>query len=418
MSTLSRRRLMQGAAAAGFATMAAGRYNYAAAQAGPLKIPVLMSLSGPLALVGTNAKLGAEITAKLINDKGGVLGRPIELMFVDDKARPQDAAAAARDAIAQGYTYLSGSILTAVLLAIQPILTETKTVMTSAAGAGVNFTHESFNRYTFPGLDNDALRAVGLAKLSAQKFPDVKHYSSIISESKPYIDSYTNFQHFAKKFYGAKAPKFAEPHIVKIGAGDFRNQIAQLASTDVDAFYNFVIGTDGITLWQQARAFGLANKFKAVIDQTLDFASLKALKKNLPNNLWTQVGWWHAVHQDVELSREFYKAYVAQTGDAYPSGYMHYGCMCVIPLVEAIKASGGKTDAESIITALERIKFTTLKGEHYFRKEDHMLLGTNDFCKIEGTDEDPGIKVVDALKISTVDLAPPPNPGKPFVLPA
>lgn len=416
MSKLSRRRLLQGAAVAA-GTISAGRYNYAVAQAGTFKIPVLMSLSGPLALVGTNAKIGAEISAKLINQKGGVNGRQIELIFVDDKARPQDAVAAARDAIAQGYTYISGSILTSVLLAIQPILTETKTVMTSAAGAGVNFTNESFNRYTFPGLDNDFLRANALAKLSAQKFPDLKHFHSIISESKPYIDSYTNFQYFAKKYYGAKAPKFSDPHIIKIGAGDFRNQISQLASSDVDAFYNFVVGTDGITLWQQARAFGLASKFKAVIDQTLDFAALKALKKNMPNNLWTQAGWWHGVHQDVELSRDFYKEYVAQTGDAYPSGYMHYGAMCVIPLVEAVKASGGKTDSESIISALERIKFTTMKGEHYFRKEDHMLLGMNDYVKVEGVDGDPGIKVVDALKISTVDLAPPPNPGKPFKLP-
>jgi branched-chain amino acid transport system substrate-binding protein len=414
---ISRRRLLQaGALAAG--TISAGRYKYAIAQQGTFKIPVLMSLSGPLALVGVNAKTGAEISAKLINAKGGLNGRQIELMFIDDKARPQDAVAAARDVIAQGYTYISGSILTAVLLAIQPVLTETKTVMTSAAGSGVNFTHEAFSRYTFPGLDNDVLRANALAKLSAQKFPNIKKFSSIISESKPYIDSYTNFAHFAKKHYGAKAPTFAEPAIVKIGTGDFRNQISALASSDVDGFYNFVIGTDGITLWQQARAFGLANKFKAVIDQTLDFASLKALKKNMPNNLWTQAGWWHGVHTDVDFSREFYKEYVSQTGDAYPSGYMHYGVMCVVPLVEAVKAAGGKTDSESIINALENIKFTTIKGQHWFRKEDHLLLGTNDYVQVEGTDEEPGIRVVDALKIDTADLAPPPNPGKPFVLPA
>jgi len=396
----------------------AGRIpNAFAQQTGALKLPILYPLSGPVATVGEPCKKGAEIAIKLLNAGGGIMGRTIEPTFIDDKGSPTAATALVREAISGGNNIVLGFVLSSQIAATVPIMNETKSILLTSSGSGVAFTHELFSRYVFPALDNDIQRANALAHLSAQKFPDVTTFMSVISDSKAYIDSYPNFQKFCKEAYaatGKKPPEFLAPLIAKLGTTDFRTQIGQVGNTNADAFYNFVVGADGVTFWKQAQAFNLGNKFKAVVDQTLDILVLKALKNNMPPNLWTLVGWWHGLHQDNPLSEAIYKEYVAETNDRYPSGFVHYGVVILQALAAAMKATGGKTDTESLIGALESIKFMAPKGEMYFRKEDHMLIGTEDFIKVVPSDDEPGIKVVDAFKLSTAELSPPPMPGKPY----
>jgi branched-chain amino acid transport system substrate-binding protein len=47
-----------------------------------------MSLTGPLAANGKQALLGAKIWEEDTNKKGGLLGRPVKLVFYDDQSNP------------------------------------------------------------------------------------------------------------------------------------------------------------------------------------------------------------------------------------------------------------------------------------------------------------------------------------------
>jgi branched-chain amino acid transport system substrate-binding protein len=63
--------------------------NFASAQSGePIKIGFSMSLTGPLAANGKQALLGAKIWEEEINGKGGLIGRPVKLIFYDDQSNP------------------------------------------------------------------------------------------------------------------------------------------------------------------------------------------------------------------------------------------------------------------------------------------------------------------------------------------
>src|ERR1700748_3536481 len=63
--------------------------NSAAAQSGePIKIGFAMALTGPLAAHGKQALLGAKIWEETINKKGGLLGRPVKLIYYDDQSNP------------------------------------------------------------------------------------------------------------------------------------------------------------------------------------------------------------------------------------------------------------------------------------------------------------------------------------------
>lgn len=58
----------------------------------PVKLGVVLSLSGPAAPFGIPERTAAEVAAKKINDEGGINGRPLELVIVDDKTDPTEAA--------------------------------------------------------------------------------------------------------------------------------------------------------------------------------------------------------------------------------------------------------------------------------------------------------------------------------------
>ena len=68
--------------------------NAASAQSGePIKIGFSMSLTGPLAANGKQALLGAKIWEEEINGKGGLIGRPVKLVYYDDQSNPSQVPA-------------------------------------------------------------------------------------------------------------------------------------------------------------------------------------------------------------------------------------------------------------------------------------------------------------------------------------
>ncbi len=64
-----------------------------------IKIGAIFSVTGPAAALGEPEKMTAELIAKQINDSGGILGRPVEVLVEDDKGENTDAVMAAKKLI-------------------------------------------------------------------------------------------------------------------------------------------------------------------------------------------------------------------------------------------------------------------------------------------------------------------------------
>src|SRR5205823_10360990 len=54
----------------------------------PIKIGFSMELTGPFAVVGKTGLLAFKIWEEEINAKGGLLGRPVKLVYYDDQSSP------------------------------------------------------------------------------------------------------------------------------------------------------------------------------------------------------------------------------------------------------------------------------------------------------------------------------------------
>jgi branched-chain amino acid transport system substrate-binding protein len=105
---------------------------------GPLKIGVILPLSGSQAALGFDSKLGVEAAANQLNAQGGVLGRKIDLIMLDDANEPTNAEADAREAIQDGVAAVFGDIQTANVAAEAGLLSQAKIpVFTSATGTNL-----------------------------------------------------------------------------------------------------------------------------------------------------------------------------------------------------------------------------------------------------------------------------------------
>lgn len=72
-----------------------------ASEGDSIKIGFFSPTTGFAAADGTSALQSAQLAVKMINDEGGVLGQPIELIYYDDSAKPDQASSLARKLIEQ-----------------------------------------------------------------------------------------------------------------------------------------------------------------------------------------------------------------------------------------------------------------------------------------------------------------------------
>src|SRR6185437_15016703 len=112
----------------------------------PIKIGAVLPFSGGVELYGERARLGLELAAADINAAGGILGRPVVLVFRDDGTRPQIAAEAARKVVEEdGVLAVVGPITSQNLDAIVPVLASHRTPLLYAT----NYEGGQCSRYMF-----------------------------------------------------------------------------------------------------------------------------------------------------------------------------------------------------------------------------------------------------------------------------
>ncbi len=90
----------------------------------PIKIPVILALTGSGAFVGREDQQSMQLVQKLVNAKGGIAGHPVQFEFLDDASNPQAGVQLANQVIATKAPIFFGASLTQQCAAIVPIVRE------------------------------------------------------------------------------------------------------------------------------------------------------------------------------------------------------------------------------------------------------------------------------------------------------
>ncbi|MER2268958.1 ABC transporter substrate-binding protein [Methylobacterium oxalidis] len=144
--------------------------------ADPVKIGLVTALSGQSAKSGEAISRGIGLAIDEINAKGGVLGRPLELVARDDEANPSKGVLAARELIQRaGVVALIGGLDTPVSMAIVPIANQMKVPFVGPWAAGTGITRNgAADNYAFrvsavDALVDEALVAYAVKTYGAKK---------------------------------------------------------------------------------------------------------------------------------------------------------------------------------------------------------------------------------------------------------
>jgi len=352
-----RKFLLAGAATA---TALAVRRGHAAE---PIRIGEINSYSG-LPAFTLPYRNGWQLALEEINAKGGVLGRPLEVISRDDGGKPGDALTAANELTArENVALLMGTFFSHVGLAVSDFARQKKVLFLAAEPLTDALVWEKGNRYTFRLRPSVTMQA-GMLAAEATKFP-AKRWASIAPNYEYGQSAVAAF----KRIMAQTRPDLQWvgeqwPPLNKIDAGP---AVQALLQAQPEAIFNVTFGADLSQFVREGTVRGLFQGREVVSLLTGEPEYLDPLKAEAPVG-WLVTGYpWYAI-ETPEHTR-FLKAYEAKYAD-YPRLGSVVG-YAALHSVATIIAKAGSTDTEAMVDAAQGIGVATPFGPITYRAADH-----------------------------------------------
>ena len=216
-----------------------------------IKIGSLMCLSGFLGPMGQKIKLGVELAVKEINRKGGIAGRPVELIVEDTATDPKTALEAFKKLVeVDGCKVVIGPMASPEVMAIGKYANERKVVVISPTATSPKITTEFPDDYIFRTVGSDALQGKALADTALKKgFTKI----ATLVLNNPYG---IGIEEKAKEVLGDKIVLSIRYDPTKM---DFRTELSQIKDAGVEAVIYVGWYEDGQVMFRQALEMGLDN---------------------------------------------------------------------------------------------------------------------------------------------------------------
>ena len=322
----------------------------AAAQGKPIRIGEINSYSGLATVYTFPYREGLLMAAKEINDAGGVLGRPIEFVFRDDKLKPDEAVKAARELVSQEKVdFLAGCISSGVGLAISAYAKDTKTLYFATHCQTSRLTWDDGHPYIAHTTNNVNQYVRAIAK-KASTFP-YKKWAHISPDYEYGHNVWDEFIGYLKEL--KPDVEVSQQNWPKLGETDHSAYITALLQSGADAFISSVWGAQEIAFVKQARPFGLLQKIPFFSASVGNPDELEPLAKEAPVGAITPGFAWYdeGMQKRHPALMEWVNKFQTQAKKP-PTLGASWGYASAYIIAEAIKRAKS-TDTDKVIAALD-----------------------------------------------------------------
>jgi branched-chain amino acid transport system substrate-binding protein len=344
---------------AGLAVLLSATAGQAVAQE-KLKIGVIVTLSGPAAALGQQARNGFELAVK---DLGGKMaGRDVEVTVVDDELKPDAAVTKVKGLLERDHVdFVVGPIFSNILQAIHRPVTESKTFLISPNAGPSSYAGKSCSPYFYvTSYQNDQVHEI-LGKVAQDR--GYKRVYIMVPNYQAGKDSVAGFKLDYKG-------DIVEETYVPLGTLDFQVELSKIASLKPDAVFTFMPGGMGVSLVKQFRQAGLADQIPVLSAFTVDESTLPAQQD-------AAVGMFGGANWAPNLDNPANKKFVAQYEAAYnsvPGTYAMQAYDAALLIDSAVKAvKGDLSNKEAVIAALKKADFTSLRGGFKFNTNGYPI---------------------------------------------
>ena len=340
----------------------------AGAQKKPILVGFPMILSGGGALFGEPAKVGAEMAVKEYNAKGGVLGRPLELLVRDCKGTPEEATRATKELILkENVQFVVGGLTASQGVALWELSKNEKVLYIAPISKSTTMTEPAnVHPYAFRAAANTNTEGRSAAVFMA-KNPWKRVYT--IGPDYEYGQMVTKaFVEWMKK--NKPSVEIVGQGWPKLGEADYTPFINAAMAAKPEAAFISLWGGHFVTFAKQAKPYGFFEKVNVVAaGEGGSPETAISLKDDLPLGITT-----NAYDLFYYPNTPEHKAYVerlkAYTKQEYPPSWAITGYISMQFLVEAINKAGS-TDTLKVVKALEGLTIDTPIGKQTMRAKDH-----------------------------------------------
>src|SRR5829696_5266440 len=354
----------------------------AAAQDKPaeLKIAITTFLSGPASVFGVPGKNAAEMIAEDINKKGGILGVPVKLSFIDEGAGGEALVSNYRRVVQDEKVDVTfASISSGSCNQLVP-LAEDLNVLNLMWDCGASSILEAKKyRYSFRTQANATQEMMAVLIYLLKKKPDFK---TIAVVNRDYAWGRESWEIFSTALKQLKPDvQVVGEFFPKFGAPDYSTEVSRLLALRPDVVLTTSWGGDLDTLVRQAGQRGLLQQSTFVLG--IGESSIQRLGKDLPEGLIVGARgdhWFlHPEKKNDSAFKAFAEAFKAKTGawPIYPVYHMAQAFTALQTAYDkAIKANGGNWPTrEQVVDATAGTEFATGFGRPItIRPEDNQGL--------------------------------------------
>ena len=363
------------------AAVLAGELLYGArahAQGPPLKIGAPLPLSGPAAPLGQHSLWGTQAALRIIEGRGGIAGRPVQLIVEDDGGRPADAVKIMRKMILQdAVDAIVGGASSVDTVPMLPVAEETQTLLLVTVAESDVITAAKCNRYTFRLTPDARAKARAMAPFLTAKV--AKKWQFLYWDNAYGQSMLKWFSEDLRKAGG----EVVEGIPIPAGTADYSSYLAKLRPEgEAPGLFHSVAGGDALRLGKQIGEFGLQKRYK--LAGTCDVIFPETFDEQAPALDGAFIVEQYPVKEmpplDTAADREFRKVFreVSQGVPAGPHSYAGYESTFIFK--RAVEASGYTTRKDTLkavaaiegMTGQKSVEFP--QGPFTMRKEDHQGL--------------------------------------------
>ncbi|MBI1846599.1 MAG: ABC transporter substrate-binding protein [Candidatus Rokubacteria bacterium] len=374
------------------------------AQAGPIKIGVVLPYSGVYAVLGESITQAMELV--FARENWTVAGRKIEMIKEDDQMTPKTGIEKTEKLIeSDKVDILTGPVHSGILLGMRDKVHNTRTILIVSNAGADDVSRGKCSKWIFRASfsnwqPNQPMGGWVARNVAKDVFLVAPNYAA----GKDMMTA------FKETFLPAGGKVVAEDY-PKLGETDYAPYLTKIRNSGAKGVYCFFSGTDAVNFVKQFDEFGLKQSVRLtgagfLVEPDVLPAQGKAALGIISGHFYTPL-------LENPTNQKFVKEFRAKFNNKMPDGFACQGHDTAETIVRALKAVNGNTqDKARLVEVIEKTEFDSPRGRFRFDPKTHNVIQPYIYVR-EVRDVHGGLNNVVIDKIADVR-----DPGTGCTLPA
>ena len=319
-----------GSSSSSTASSAASGAASGSATGDTIKVGLLAPLTGDVSVYGIAVANGASLYIKQVNEAGGINGKQIELIQMDEQGDATQAVNCFTQMVDQGITALIGDVTTTPTLAVvaatqdynMPMVTASATAEAVTYDAETDTVYQNVFRTTF----TDPFQGVKMGDYATDKLGYTRA-AVIYQIGADYNEGLaTNFE----SEFAANGGEIVASETYSAGDVDFRTQLTTILAANPEVVYCPNYYEDVGQILSQAESVGLTVPFLGGDgwDGVTQYATAEQLD-----------GCYFCANYATGSNPDFETAYETEYGESYPNGFAPLGYDAAMTVCYGLQAA-------------------------------------------------------------------------------